>query len=237
MITTNNFVLEYGEVLCLHEQSLMMNVLNSVSICTKTWILRVLEKFPEKLLLMIDVVLSMGHSDIIFTVLCMIFNRMLYDHTYEVCTYVNRNGRIEPLLCYSKVCGFENDMYGMSKYLIKYFDETHDTYDYQRVYTSARNICGNDWLIDSEQRSYLLKLILLNKMIIIGKWGEFGISSVIYVIGSKPNASVFDTEYINSQFKLACVEGSKFYEFVKGELDVESVNIRLHHNIVDGKLC
>ena len=77
------------------------------------------------------------------------------------------------MLCYSKVCGFENDMYGMSKYLIKYFDETHDTYDKECRQMSAKEYMRYRLLIDSEQRR-IVEAHYLNKMIIIGKWGILG---------------------------------------------------------------
>jgi len=95
-----------------HERIQVMNVLNSISIGTKNLILLVLEKFSGKLLLMIDVVLLIKHDDIIFTLLNMIFDMLHIGHTYDVHTCINRNGAIESLLCYSKVCGFENNMYG-----------------------------------------------------------------------------------------------------------------------------
>ena len=188
---------------------------------------------------MIDAVLLMRHCDIINIILGLIFNMLQFNHTYDVCTYVNDNYTIRPLLCYSSVCGIGNNVYGMSEYLIKYFDMIHDVND-SKEFMKMMKLCGNNWLIDSERKLYLLKISTCCEMIEVGGMDKFGISRVVYVIGNRSKICNFNVEHVNSQLKIVCVTNSEFYKFVTRGLGLystkQSVDVRSHHILVNGLL-
>ena len=96
---------------------------------------------------------------------------------------------------------------------------------------------GDNWVLDPEQKLHLLKISKLDKMIFVGRVEKFGVLRTAYMIRSKFNTYNIDANYIDTQLKHVCVEGSKFYEYAKKELNIERVDVRSHHNIVDGKLC
>ena len=224
-------------VTCVQEWITVMNVLNSVSKCGKKCILKVLEKFSGKLLLMINVVLSIKCDDIIFTLLMMIFDILQFGYTYDVHTYVNRNGAIESLLCYSKLYGFEQNIFDIPKSLVNYFDETHQIHDHEKERMKARDICRDIPGIDFESKLFLVGISNTDKMIVVGSVKDGVIVRVIYFVNISLQILDNNKEHIDSQLNIFCVEGTEMYEIVKRELKVESVNIRSHHNIIDGKLC
>src|SRR5579863_1959351 len=96
-VTQNNIVLEYDcneiEITCKSEWIQVMYALNNVK--SKDSILKVFVKSPEKLLLIIDVVLSIHQCDIINIILGIIFDQMQEGKTYDICTYINNNGAVE----------------------------------------------------------------------------------------------------------------------------------------------
>lgn len=238
-IQVTSGIVKYGNniVTCSQEWITVMNILNRASEYMKSCILKVLSRFSSKLLLMIDVVLSMRHCDIIFVLLMMIFDRLQCDHTYDVHTYINNNGAIESLLCYRKLYGFEWSIYGMSRGVINYVDKTHEICDYDRKYVETRNICGNNWVIDSERELYLITISKKDKLIVVGGVKDGVIVRVVYFVNFSLQEVDDNREFIDSQLKDYCAKGTKFYEFVKKELSVENVDVRSHHNIVNGLLC
>ena len=222
-------------VICSQEWITVMRVLNNISLDTKGLILRALGKFSSKLLLMIDVVLLMHHCDIIFVILDIIFDILRSGHTYEVYTYVNNKSIIKPLVCYSKLCGFEYNPYDMSKYLINYFDNARHIHNCERA--KAKGICDSEWLIDPEQQLYLTMIANLGKTIIVGKINE--VSSSIFAYFFDDDISYLDEHKIIvlSNLTYYCSKGSCFHNFFTRRLNVDEVNIQIYHNLVDGVLC
>ena len=237
-ITSNNIELEYGDskvdILCLHEWITVMNVLNNISSYEKRLILRVLDKFPNKLLSIINVVLLMGHYDIMNIILMMIFDGLKYEQTYDIYTYIDKNGMIEPLLCYSKLCGFEHDPHDMSKYLINYFDKTYNIYDHKSACEKAKDICGLKWLVDPEQQLYLINVSNSTQITGVARVEKSEVAMYVYFVNN--NLSAPDLDKIYTPLELSHIESSSFYKFLMNELSVDHIRIRLHHNLINGKL-
>lgn len=238
-ITPNNIVLkcddEETKITCVQEWITVMYVLNTMASKTKYLVLEILEKYPEKLLLMIDVILMMGHCDIIFIMLMMIFELVQNGHTYEVFTYANKNDNIEPLLCYSKLCGFEYNPHNMSTCLIKYFDDTYNVSSYEKEIVRAKEICGSDWLIDPVRRLYLIQILTFKKIIVVGKVENSKVSIFAYLFNRVLWALKSDEACITSTLESLCAEHSVFYKVHMKGSNIEHVQI--HHNIVDSVLC
>lgn len=239
-ITSGNVVLKYDsneyDVKCSQEWILVMNALNNMSCDTKKLILSVLEKFPKKLLLMIDIILLMGHHDIVSVILSMIFDGIQHGRTYNICTYVNRNDVIESIVCYSVTCGFEINMYGVSRHVINYFGEILNINDYSTRFTKMKEMCINE-MIDVEQKLCLMRTSRSSEMIIVGKVEDF--KCLLFVYMANCNLITLDQkqEIITSQMVKSCKTDLESHDMIKRELCDIDYDIRVHHNIVDGKLC
>ena len=237
IITSGNAALEWDNsvILCSSEWVTIMSVLNNLSSDAKKLILRVLEKFSSKLLLMINVVLLMHHCDIIFVVLGVIFDELLFSQTYEVCTYINNNGRVESVVCYSRLCGFEYNPYRMSEHFINYFNSAHDTYDH--AHAKEKPCCDFDLTMDTEQKLYLLMSSNMGKNVIVGKVNGLSASIFVYFFDSDLSNdqkwTVPDISYLSS----VCSRGQSYHTFFTKVLNVCDVDIRIYHDIIDGKLC
>lgn len=243
-IMSGNIELEYDggkvNVSCSQEWITVMRVLNNISLDTKKLISRVLEKCWSKLLLMIDIVLMMRHCDIIFTLLMIIFDMLQFGHTYDICTYVNIDNVIRPLLCYSTICGFGCNMYGLSNGLINYFDAVHNVSDYESLCEKTKGRCSSGRTIDSEQKLFLIAAAESAKTIVIGKVTDSEGLMFVYFVNKTLMNLGWDERYITSQIKLLCTKGSVFHKIIVEELGICAATqciVRINHNIVDGVLC
>lgn len=215
-----------------------MHILNNTTSETKVLILRVFNKFPGKLLLIIDVILSIQHCDIRHTLLMIIFGRLQFDHTYDICTYVNIDGYVKSMLCYSKICGFEYNPYCMSNHLINYFDNTYNIHD-DKVRSNQS--------IDPEFTGglYLISTSEYNKLRIVGCVKELEVSLFVYFVDISLYTINDSKEHIISQFKEHSTnKDSVIYKFIVGKininasgLNINDIIIRTNHNIINGKLC
>src|SRR5579863_7939880 len=185
-ITSNCVIIEYdgieNEVICSQGWITVMRALNNISTRTRGVILQIIEKYPKKLLLVIEVILSIQCCDIIFVILELLFNKLQHEDVYDVYTYVNNNGTVEPTLCYRKLCGFEHNKYVMSEYLINYFDMTYDMWDYDSECEKADEMLGDNWIIDPKQQLFLLEISRNDKKITVGKVSGIECSIFVYAI-------------------------------------------------------
>lgn len=235
MISQDDVVLEHDGSKIIIEYSQewvqVMRALNNLSHDIKMLILRLLKMIPVKILLMINVITSMQHSDIIFTISTIFFGMIVCGKTYDVHTYINHNNEIELLLCYSKCCGYENNPHGLSKCLIKYFD---NMYDKQGCDKLNELLLGYDKMIDPEQKIYLMSILSKVRMIIVGQQKDSEASTLMYVVNDV--SLMFDLNKVGLTSKLLSTY-TEFHKFIANGLDINITSIRTHHNLIDGVLC
>lgn len=238
-ITPNNIILEHDNnkiaVTCLPEWIQVMYVLNNLSLNTKTSILQLLKIVPTKLLMMIDVIMLIQHIDIRLILLRTIFDQMQYGHTYNIHTFVNNNNTLELLLCYSKCSGYEHNPYNLSKRLINYVDNTYNIYEKEIEDTKAAEICGPKWVIDSEQQLYLTAILNVHKMISVAQIKGSKISSFIYIINNVSSTSELENK-IDEISRFDTIH-TQFHDYVTNELNIDIIDVQIHHKIVNGELC
>lgn len=247
-INPNNVVIKHYnnniKITCSHEWIQMVHVLNNITLNTKKLLFQIFGKFSNKLLLIINVMLSMQHDDIIFTMLMVMFEQLQFDYTYTVETYVNDNNILKTLLYYSKLCGFEYNPHNISKRLIYYFDNTYHIHDKHDELTKAKEICGPDWtfawlckVIDPDQKLYLMNRDETNNVLVIGKINNIDISIFVYIIDNNVLPFFLNIENLTSDMKsFYDSKQSEFYKFIERKLGVVPTRVQIHHNLVNGAL-
>src|SRR5579863_5414156 len=116
-ITSNNIMLHYNSgggcllrglnndnkiiLTCASNWVQMMRALNNISLKTKRIISWILEIYPKRLMMIIDVIMSIQDCDVVLILLEIMFDQTYFDQTYAVYTYVNNNDNLEMILCYS----------------------------------------------------------------------------------------------------------------------------------------
>ena len=230
------------QILCSQEWLQLLYVLNDTPDTVKRLILQTLTIFPTKLLLIIHVLMTMSHADINLLLLKTFFDPKCFSYSYTIHTYVNIGTSTRTLLCYSKFCGYEYNPYDMSKYLIQYFDKTHNMHTQLEERPMARSLCYNDdWLIDQDMNYYVVTMTYHPKMTYICQIKDSRVSLFVYAVNENEynlqRTSTLDS--MNNQIIILCGSTSTLSAFIaKIKFTTHlTPTISLHHILVDNKLC
>lgn len=243
---THNFSITCSP-LWLQIMRILMHIPNS----TKKSISRALKLFPEKLLLIIHLLISTQHifpihlllqthelipqHDISSSLLRTFFDNV--GHTYTIYTYIVTNNEPKNVLCYSKFCGYEHNPYNISKKLIQFFDDIHSLKndDFNCHTIQKLGLFQPSGIIDPVSNIYLICTWHI-KSIIVGQIYDSKISMLTYqIVTDIPYYYGYDmiTEYMKNTRK----HHNDFRELVTKINGHVPDDIQIHHLMIDDKLC
>ena len=250
---SNKIVAKYDTndyfIICSPEWVQVMHILINLSPGTKKLILRTIRLFPEKMLIIIHLLMCaqemfpihddvlIPYNDISLLLLKSFFNNMGY--TYAIHTYIITDDIPEFTLCYSKFCGYEHNPYQMSKYLTNYFDKTHNL-NYNKLACEDvidMGLCNSKWMIDPELMIYLLTKGCDEKHITVGQIYDTKVSISLYMINIDTPHFQPNEPDVRSYLRSLYASGGNFYQHVLTTNNNIVNNIQIHHIIKDNKLC
>lgn len=248
-IELGKIIVEYDtysvSISCSHEWVQVMHKLNNVSDNIKCLMLRALKLFPEKMLLIIHLLMFpqqifsiydiiFPHHDISSSLLNTFFNNV--GHTYTIHTYIDNDHGPEFKLYFEKFCGYEHNPYCISKYLIKYFDNVHhlSDKDFHCEYAINMGLCQLRGSIDPELRTYILCMNNITKHIIVSQTHNSFVSLLIYYINVDMSKRYVSERYISSYMNRLYTD-TGFYDYIKKLNNGIPIKAQIHHIIKDGK--